>query len=330
MLPVLFALGVLFSALGIVFVVAAGGVLQLVLDYTGCAGLAPSEAFTPGPGGAFAYRNAGNGQCVLQFALDRPVRAPLFVYYRLSNFYQNNRLYARSFSAAQLAGAPLTAAELADCAPLVQPAGDTRVYYPCGLLANSLFTDAVHDLHQVLPEPRAVPISARGIAWPGDPARYRPTRYTPDQVLAPPLWARTRPDLVNPDGTYKALPALHTDERFMNWMRVSGLPTFRKLYGRVDADLPPGTYRVSVSGSFEVLQYHGTKALVLATTSWAGGQNHALGWGFLVVGALLLLCALLFLLMFLLNPRKVGDVSYLSWYADNQPPLPGAPPTALN
>ena len=31
------------------------------------------------------------------------------------------------------------------------------------------------------------------------------------------------------------------DEHFIVWMRTAGLPSFRKLYGRIDTDLPAGT-----------------------------------------------------------------------------------------
>jgi hypothetical protein len=32
-----------------------------------------------------------------------------------------------------------------------------------------------------------------------------------------------------------------TNEHFIVWMRTAGLPTFRKLYGKIDQDLPAGT-----------------------------------------------------------------------------------------
>jgi hypothetical protein len=31
-----------------------------------------------------------------------------------------------------------------------------------------------------------------------------------------------------------------TDERFINWMRLSALPKFRKLWGKIDGDLKQG------------------------------------------------------------------------------------------
>jgi len=33
-----------------------------------------------------------------------------------------------------------------------------------------------------------------------------------------------------------------TDEHFIVWMRTAGLPSFRKLWGKIEKRLEPGTY----------------------------------------------------------------------------------------
>ena len=38
-----------------------------------------------------------------------------------------------------------------------------------------------------------------------------------------------------------------TDERFMNWMRIAALSTFRKLWGRIDQDISPGNYTLQIN-----------------------------------------------------------------------------------
>lgn len=38
-----------------------------------------------------------------------------------------------------------------------------------------------------------------------------------------------------------------TDERFMVWMRVAALPSFRKIWGRINNDIDEGIYTLSVS-----------------------------------------------------------------------------------
>ena len=40
-----------------------------------------------------------------------------------------------------------------------------------------------------------------------------------------------------------------TDPRFMNWMRIASLPDFRKLWGRINADVESGVYTVQVTNS---------------------------------------------------------------------------------
>jgi hypothetical protein len=331
-LPVLFILGLIFLPLGIVFLSASIGVQEQVMDYSKCQTLADGEEVVI-PGSTAKYLKVGSGESALEFTLDAPMKAPIYIYYRLTNFYQNNRLYAKSYSGDQLRGAALPAAELGNCSPLIADPTTGKPYYPCGLIANSYFSDNFHSLQMIkdasgssLSVPAPYAISSFGIAWPSDHENYKATSYTVNDVVPPPMWLKWRSDLIE-NGSYKTLPALEKDERFMNWMKVSGLPTFRKLYGRIDTTLPAGTYRVAINDNFDVLGYQGTKSFVISTTSWAGGKNDALGWGFIVVGGLLLGFGVTFLIMFMMNPRKVGDISYLSWYAENQgSALPGAPP----
>lgn len=67
------------------------------------------------------------------------MKGPVFLYYRLTEFYQNHRQYIKNFDAAQLLGDVVAAGTLdTSCAPLAfNPAG--KVIFPCGLIANSMF-----------------------------------------------------------------------------------------------------------------------------------------------------------------------------------------------
>ena len=33
----------------------------------------------------------------------------------------------------------------------------------------------------------------------------------------------------------------------MNWMRIAALSTFRKLWGRIDQEIPPGNYTLQIN-----------------------------------------------------------------------------------
>jgi len=117
---------------------------------------------------------------------------------------------------------------------------------------------------------------------------------------------------------YPNFPNLQRDgvenEHFIVWMRTAGLPTFRKLYARIDETLEAGsTYTVKVNTGFNVTSFMGKKRLVLSTTSWMGGKNSFLGIAYIVVGSISLLLGVVFLVMDKIKPRKLGDTNYLVW-----------------
>lgn len=92
---------------------------------------------------------------------------------------------------------------------------------PCGLIAYSRFNDSYIIL---FPNGTIVPLSTDQIAWPSDIAKYKTTNTSIQ-------WADV------------------TDPRFMNWMRISSLPDFRKLWARINVDLPAGQYSVLITNS---------------------------------------------------------------------------------
>merc|ERR1712065_43427 len=79
-------------------------------------------------------------------------------------------------------------------------------------------------------------------------------------------------------GVFPAGKANIENEHFIVWMRVAALPTFRKLYGRIEKDLKKGDkITVQVHNRFNVAAFKGKKSLVLSTTSFLGGKNPFLG-----------------------------------------------------
>ena len=75
------------------------------------------------------------------------------------------------------------------------------------------------------------------------------------------------------------------DEHFIVWMRTAGLPTFRKLYGRIDGDFHEGDRLVfNVTANFEVESFGGSKALILTNNGDVGGKNVVTGQAFVTVG----------------------------------------------
>lgn len=94
--------------------------------------------------------------CELEFEItqDIPEDEEVFMYYEISNFYQNHRRYVKSVSEDQLLGDvtlnPVTSTSDSTLSTSCDPsesfsnsAFEDRVYYPCGLIALSVFNDGV-------------------------------------------------------------------------------------------------------------------------------------------------------------------------------------------
>merc|ERR1719327_1955158 len=64
------------------------------------------------------------------------------------------------------------------------------------------------------------------------------------------------------------------DEHFMVWMRTSALPTFRKLYGKLDNGLEKGEYVVRIYNNYNVDNFGGTKSVELTQLNSLGGNNN--------------------------------------------------------
>ncbi|ORZ41475.1 LEM3/CDC50 family protein [Catenaria anguillulae PL171] len=343
-LPTLFILGVIFAPLGAFLLHTSNSVSELIIDYTSCATEAASAGkvsfSAPGVSNPninlrwnFARSNAqganaNTGTCTLEFDLPTTFQAPVFIYYRLTNFYQNHRRYVRSFDASQLRGtSPPSTSIVSNCNPLglyptnstlnPPPAADA-VYYPCGLIADSMFNDTINNPVRVSGGSQTpYEFSPKNIAWPADKSKYGKLKdFDRNKHLPPPNWVAR---FGNGSGRYDTAPPLDEDERFHVWMRTAGLPNFRKLYGRNDKDnLQQGSYKLEIASNFEVNSFGGTKSVVISTVSFMGGKNPFLGYAYIVVGAVCIFLAVVFAARHLYSPRKLGDHTYLSW--NHQPP----------
>jgi len=216
-----------------------------------------------------------------------------FLVYNIENFYQNHRRYARSRSDTQLRGIEVTTkGGLVDCDPFISLNGSDNVndiYFPCGLIAKSFFNDTFKLIRE---NGSYVRMSMENIAWPSDVS----TKFNnPPRNLR---GIRTVPDLKNPE--------------FINWMRVAGLPTFRKLYRIINETLR-GDFIVEIANNFPVTSFGGHKYVVLSTTSWLGGKNPFLGYAYIVVGSVCFILAVIFALKQIIRPRVQGDTTYLVW-----------------
>jgi hypothetical protein len=125
--------GLVFLPLGIVLKLQSDAIVEYSLQYDGAGTPAAQAACQITPTTAEPAP-----PCTVTFNVDRTMKAPVYVYYQLDNFYQNHRRYVKSRSDAQLMGEVLPESGLADCDPLktITDNGETKVLNPCGLIAN--------------------------------------------------------------------------------------------------------------------------------------------------------------------------------------------------
>ncbi|RKO92023.1 ligand-effect modulator 3 family, partial [Blyttiomyces helicus] len=254
-------------------------ITEITIDYTECSQAPPILTENPDPSSpiqSWSYTNTTR-TCRMQFSIPNQLPSRVLMYVRISNMYQNHRLYVSSLSADQLSGTAFKNAGdiTGDCgpvqAPIIAAAASNAQYYPCGLIANSMFLDDISNLTCISgPSSTSCTIptfefSDRGIAWPSDSGLYGETKWLtdstlqpliPNQLIPPPQWRAARPDLWGNGYVFNAttgtsnLPDLKNWERFQVWMRKAGLPTFRKLWGRNDSStLEAGIWEVSVTDS---------------------------------------------------------------------------------
>lgn len=187
----------------------------------------------------------------------------MFVYYEVGNLYQNHRRYVNSRNDEQLRGVVKELGDVTSCSPILKnkdisaelwshdhstkldPEG---VASPCGLIARSFFNDTFKLLK---PDGNPLNITSKGIAWATDVSDL--FKRAPDASTT--QWIDVE------------------DERFITWMRVAGMPDFRKPYGRIIEDMPAGNYSLVIENNFDVSSFQGHKKFFMSTTNSYGGRN---------------------------------------------------------
>ncbi|SCU77554.1 LANO_0A00672g1_1 [Lachancea nothofagi CBS 11611] len=326
-LPLLILVSAIFAPIGVALIITANNVQNLSIDYSHCATLAQSDTFSTIPSKyvrshfkkkasvspVWRLQNDtehGNSTCELQFEIPTDLKKSIYVYYRLTKFYQNHRKYVQSFDIKQLKGENIAADDLtSDCDPL-QTIGD-KIVYPCGLIANSLFNDTYQmELSGVNETQLPYALTNQNIAWSADRNRYKKTTYNASQIVPPPNWAQKYPD----GYTEANIPDLSQWEELQVWMRTAGLPTFYKLALKNETStLPKGMYQMNIGLNYPVSMFGGSKAFILTTNSVIGGRNMSLGVLYLIVAGVSIVFGIVFLVKLIIQPRKLGDHSFLSF-----------------
>lgn len=324
-LPLLILVACIFAPIGIGLIISATNIQDLVIDYSRCGEEASRDAFEEIPSQHVRYHfkksvstrptwkvnDGGDNEdvCTLRFQVPNNIKRSIFIYYKLTNFFQNHRKYVSSFDIGQLAGQAISAQDLdSSCDPL--RISSDKAVFPCGLIANSMFNDTFSSVLAGQDGTDDYILTNQGISWSSDRTRFKKTSYNASQIVPPPNWAKSFPDGYSSDN----IPDLHTWGEFQVWMRTAALPTFYKLALKNNtSELHSGNYSVDIGLNYPVISFGGTKSFVLTTSGIIGGRNMSLGIVYCVVAGISAIFAIIFLLKVIIQPRAMGDHSYLNF-----------------
>ncbi|KAK0168106.1 hypothetical protein PV327_001939 [Microctonus hyperodae] len=316
-LPTFFVIGIAFIPVGIGLLHFSKEVHEFMYDYTDCKSVDHVDMKC-----SDIIANNSTAFCICRenFTLPTNFYGDVYMYYGLTNFYQNHRRYVKSRDDNQLLGR-LTEDVSSDCDPFayLEISEKKQTIAPCGAIANSLFNDEL-SLYAWIREPnkegpKEVPLIKTGIAWPSDKnIKFR----NPDGDLKTAFakYAKPRNWLKN----IWELDTNDTNNGFQNedlivWMRTAALPTFRKLYRRINHTEPlfskgleAGTYRLDVNYTYYVSSFEGTKRMILSTTSLLGGKNPFLGYAYIVVGCVCLVLGMALLVIHIKCSKSTNEM----------------------
>jgi hypothetical protein len=227
----LFAVGCIFVPIGAACVAANLNVVEVSARYDNQADCSTGFFPTLAEKANRASTLGVGTSCVVSLTIPKTMKAPVFVYYELKNFYQNHRRFVKSRSDEQLFGEDVSSDFCDPQQYRVDPNGTKLEISPCGLMAWSFFNDsyAVSRVDSVSGVEQPVAVDETGIAWPSDVA-YKFGDVTP----------ANHNDDVATRGGGQINGTLKQDEHFIVWMRTAAMANFRKLWGKIGVDLAAG------------------------------------------------------------------------------------------
>ncbi|XP_027857310.1 cell cycle control protein 50B [Xiphophorus couchianus] len=295
-IPMFVLIGAAFIGVGVALFIASRDIQLQELDYTG------DDSAHP------CYKCRSSTEkctCSMTFSIPNLFKGPVFFYYGLTNYFQNQRKYGASKDDNQLYGdLDYFKDPSSSCDPYTRDSRNIPIV-PCGALANSMFNDTFSLSHVVNGTQKIVPLNGKGIAWWTDyNVKFRNPSVTPlinafNGTKKPTNWPKPIYELDTTDVYNNGF----INQDFLVWMRRAALPDFRKLYRRITHDdyvngLPAGNYTLTIEYNYPVYSFNGRKKVVLSNVSWMGGKNDFLGIAYIVVGSMCVVMSIVMLIVY--------------------------------
>ena len=169
------------------------------------------------------------------------------------------------------------------------PSLKNEVAYPCGFIAQSMFYGSNNfniDTFKIRNNGGNIKIEETDITWSEEKSYYK-------NINMPGSWTNME------DGICYIIL-----EHFIVWMKLSGLPSFRKHWGRIEQDLEPGEYTITIENKYDISQFSGKKYIVLSTTNAFGGKNNILGGLFIGIACLGAIFCIVFIVAYKLKQKN--------------------------
>lgn len=236
---------------------------------------------------------------IVEINVPKPMKGNIWLFYKLTNFYQNHRRYMYSRSAKQLRGEYVGYSALKTECEIWTSRNDSSEpadwYLPCGAIALSFFNDTYSFVNN------SITLLDAGISWRSDREK---------------LFRKLSPDYTEGikwlEDMNETFPNGQRNEHFIVWMRTSSLPTFIKPYARSNnRTIAAGKYYLKVEDNYPVDTFHGEKYIILTSLSPFGGRNLIYGYSYMAFGGLMFFFAVVIMISRCICPRTLGDTSYI-------------------
>jgi len=269
--------------------------------------------------------------CTFDIVIEEEMKPPIMFYYGLTNFYQNHRVYVRSRSFEQLKAVYMDPEQTGEkvllkdttCDPLstTKVGGVSKDLYPCGLIANSFFTDKFSAELKKKSDGSVVSLCEdckpppTGGEWTDEiVSKWKSEKTWSKSDIT---WSTDKDFFINfdsvPPSATRRSPKIEKmnlpwpeDQDLQVWMRTAKAGDFIKPYRRIHGHtLKPGdVFKVTAHNHFRVDEFDGQKSVALLTPGPLGQGSKALGQIYQAIGVIQLF--IVFMMIVVANFNKQG------------------------